>query len=307
MIIKNADDKSSIIAELEQYLANPRIPDETKRKIEKERNNVSAGAANERDSAYFIDFHFGATPNWIVLHDLRIEEAGRTAQIDHLLMNRRLEFFVLESKSFGNGIAINELGEFNTWIGNRPIGIASPIEQNRRHIAVLDDLLRALPMPKRLGMRIDPTLRSYVLVSNKANIKRPAKSTINTDEVIKAEALGTLIDDEIENMGTASILSGLAKMVGQETIETLARLLLSEHRPIRFDYAGKFGISSHLVSEPKETADDLSPQLAEPKCPRCAGDMVKRKALKGANVGNSFWGCSTYPKCRGVVAFEESR
>jgi restriction system protein len=52
---------------------------------------------------------------------------------------------------------------------------------------------------------------------------------------------------------------------------------------------------------------DSSPQLAEPKCPRCAGDMVKRKALKGANAGNSFWGCSTYPNCRGVLAFEESR
>lgn len=78
----------------------------------------------------------------MVLHDLRIEEAGRTAQIDQLLVNRFLEFYVLESKSFGNGIAINEQGEFTTWIGNRPVGTASPIEQNRRHIDVLDDLLR---------------------------------------------------------------------------------------------------------------------------------------------------------------------
>jgi hypothetical protein len=124
MIIKTADDKSATIAELDGYLEDSRIPDDVKRKIEKERNNISVGAANERESAYFIDFKYASRKSWMVLHDLRIEEAGRTAQIDHLLINRFFEFYVLESKSFNNGITINELGEFNTWIGNRPIGIA---------------------------------------------------------------------------------------------------------------------------------------------------------------------------------------
>ena len=34
--------------------------------------------------------------------------------------------------------------------------------------------------------------------------------------------------------------------------------------------------------------------------------MVLRTARKGANQGNQFWGCSTFPKCRSVVAFEPS-
>ena len=29
-------------------------------------------------------------------------------------------------------------------------------------------------------------------------------------------------------------------------------------------------------------------------------DMVKRVAKKGSNVGNQFWGCSSFPKCRAV-------
>ena len=66
MIIKTADDKSATIAELERYLGDARISTEAKRRIEKERNSVSAGAANERDSAYFIDFRFGASKNWMV-------------------------------------------------------------------------------------------------------------------------------------------------------------------------------------------------------------------------------------------------
>ncbi len=35
-------------------------------------------------------------------------------------------------------------------------------------------------------------------------------------------------------------------------------------------------------------------------CPTCGASMVKRTAKRGANAGNTFWGCSNYPKCRGV-------
>jgi len=36
-------------------------------------------------------------------------------------------------------------------------------------------------------------------------------------------------------------------------------------------------------------------------CPKCSASMVKRKARQGARVGQEFWGCSQYPKCRGIV------
>jgi very-short-patch-repair endonuclease len=36
-------------------------------------------------------------------------------------------------------------------------------------------------------------------------------------------------------------------------------------------------------------------------CPLCGGDMVRRKASRGKNAGNEFWGCSNYPKCRQVL------
>jgi restriction system protein len=41
-------------------------------------------------------------------------------------------------------------------------------------------------------------------------------------------------------------------------------------------------------------------QLPDPACPRCGGSMVRRIAKQGSNAGNSFWGCATFPKCRGV-------
>jgi restriction system protein len=35
-----------------------------------------------------------------------------------------------------------------------------------------------------------------------------------------------------------------------------------------------------------------------PVCPTCNLEMIKRVAKKGINVGNEFWGCSNFPKCK---------
>ncbi|MEZ5515756.1 MAG: restriction endonuclease [Steroidobacteraceae bacterium] len=37
-----------------------------------------------------------------------------------------------------------------------------------------------------------------------------------------------------------------------------------------------------------------------PQCPKCGAPMVKRKAKSGPSAGHEFWGCSTFPKCRGI-------
>jgi len=35
-------------------------------------------------------------------------------------------------------------------------------------------------------------------------------------------------------------------------------------------------------------------------CPRCGEAMVLRTAKKGARAGKQFWGCASYPRCRGT-------
>jgi restriction system protein len=36
-----------------------------------------------------------------------------------------------------------------------------------------------------------------------------------------------------------------------------------------------------------------------PACPRCGSRMVERVARKGSSAGQVFWGCETFPRCRG--------
>ncbi|WP_428309981.1 restriction endonuclease [Hydrocarboniphaga sp.] len=40
-------------------------------------------------------------------------------------------------------------------------------------------------------------------------------------------------------------------------------------------------------------------------CPQCGSPMVLRVAKQGTNKGQSFYGCSTYPKCRGVLPYNK--
>jgi restriction system protein len=37
-----------------------------------------------------------------------------------------------------------------------------------------------------------------------------------------------------------------------------------------------------------------------PSCPSCGAEMVLRRAKNGKNSGQVFWGCSTFPRCRGT-------
>lgn len=37
-----------------------------------------------------------------------------------------------------------------------------------------------------------------------------------------------------------------------------------------------------------------------PLCPRCQRRMVRRISGKGKNLGKPFWGCPTFPRCRGI-------
>jgi restriction system protein len=54
--------------------------------------------------------------------------------------------------------------------------------------------------------------------------------------------------------------------------------------------------SGKMIAPPaKAERDHLAPD-----CPRCGSAMVLREAKQGANIGQKFWGCPKFPKCRGM-------
>jgi len=241
MQIKAADGRNADFLALEGLLERADVPAATRKRIEQEIAQIRSGEKGERDAAYDIELYFGRSDNWATIHDLRIEVDGLAAQIDHLIINRLAEVWVCESKAFAEGVSVNEHGEWSRWWNGRQTGIPSPIEQNHRHIHLLervfdDGLVRA---PKRLGLvPMKPTLRSLVLVSNNARIGRPKRKINGIDEVIKAEQLKTRLFDEFDRSPEWK----LATVIGKEGLAAFARDLAALHRPIQFDWAAKLGL-----------------------------------------------------------------
>jgi hypothetical protein len=175
VLIKKRDSKQAEIDELTKLFSLP-LPANKKFIIERELRFVKSGDQGETDAAYFIDFHFGSTKNWAVIHDLRLEHQGRVAQIDHILINRFFEVYVLESKNYSYGVKITDTGEFLVNYDNKYLSIESPIEQNKRHLIILEEIFKKYHiLPKRLGITIIPSFRSYILVSTKSRVIRLLK------------------------------------------------------------------------------------------------------------------------------------
>lgn len=231
MLIKQADDQSAHLAELERLAQGRGV--EAKR-AETELRIRRAGIRCERDATYLIDFEFAGSANWAVLHGLRLEHRGRVAQIDHVLINRWMDVYVLETKSVYSGVKITEEGEFLRWSDYKRTyeGMASPIEQNERHIQVLRDAMKSIELPLRLGLRILPAFQSFVLISPNAKIYRP--KGFDASRVIKADQLKRAIWRDIDNENAVlGLLKTAAKIVSSETVELVARQLASLHRPVR--------------------------------------------------------------------------
>lgn len=268
MLIKKADDKQARLAELEQRM---QLPGHEGKQAKDDFYRLKAGIKGEKDSAYFIDFDYGDTSkNWAVIHDLRLEHKGRVAQIDHLLINRWFEIYVLETKHFNSGIKITEDGEFLRWNDWKKSyeGMESPLSQNERHIAVLKDVCAAIDGPARLGIRLQPAFHSYVLIAIDAKVYRPKTAKFDTSRVIKADQLKSNIDKEIDAVSPASILLLKApKMVSAETVHDFARQLVAQHKPLQ---------EQNRAEKPKPTADSRpslpgAATIPAPACKSCCG------------------------------------
>ncbi len=285
MIIKIADDKTSQIQQLEDLLVVAQ--GDQKNKITQELRNMRAGIKAEQEAAYLIDFDFGKSQNTLVIHDLRLEIGGRVAQIDHLLINRTLNIFVLETKHFHAGLKITEDGEFMSWNAFKKCfeGMSSPLAQNERHITVLNEALARIDMQSKVGLRLSPVCHSYVLVSSKARIDRP--KDFDTSHIIKSDMLSATYDRYFNKAGVFDVVGSLARCLSTETLEKAGQTLLRMHRPASFNYAAKFGIQleqpSVIHSEilPPVSKTESSPQqIVDTEMPI---DQEKQHTCRGCN------------------------
>ena len=72
---------------------------------------------------------------------------------------------------------------------------------------------------------------------------------------------------------------------------TRARLEVRASLPDKSDRSAKTDLSDR---------SDLSDKKEAPSCPKCGKAMRQRTARTGPHAGESFWGCTDYPECKGI-------
>lgn len=264
MIIKEFAGRDFEISELESLRKSATNQNQIGM-IERQIKMLKAGAKAESEAAYLLDFALRNSKNTAVIHDLRIEQNGRVAQIDHLLIHRSMKFVVLETKNFASGLKIQANGEFLRYnnFSKTYDGMPSPIEQNNRHIAVLKDVVDGIKMPSGFIFALTPHFYNRVMVSSNARVIRDEGFKDN-HRVIKS--------DQFES-SYEKILDG-GSMADQSELERVAKTIAALHRPIVFDYRARFGI-------PEVKQDSAPPQAkVQPVLSAIAKEKSEPKSSK---------------------------
>lgn len=268
MIIKEAASRDRDVEVLGEIAGSKNLPAATKAKVEEQIRAIKVGAAGEKDSAYHIDFTCKHSNKIAVIHDLRLDVGGRIAQIDHIVLHWTLVGFVCETKNYNAGLAVAQDGDFTAFYGKNPRAIPSPAEQNRKHIAVLTDLFKAsdFPLPTRLGLRMQPDLKSLIMVSPKSRIT--VEGIHDGFRIIKADAFHKMVDEHIGKIP----ITQMAKTISSDSLRKLAEALAARHVPLEIDWYARFGLTR---SDPEPSVDQPVAEGRGMICEGCAGPLSK--------------------------------
>ena len=218
-----------------------------------------------------------------VIQGLRLEHDGLSAQIDFFVIAPYVSL-IIECKNLVGNITVNSKGDFirETQIAgvSRKEGIYSPVTQCERHAELMKSIRGE---SKGLVTRLFHELwyedwnRSVVVLANPKTILDDASAPLEIREkIIRADGLVRYIKD----------LNGQSKRNGKLSRRDREEL-------------AQFWIDHHM-----ERSEDVAARYA-PLCPKCGSPMVKRVAKKGDRAGREFWGCSQYPKCRGLINIQQ--
>ena len=189
MLIKDRDAKEGAINQLNDLLHLNLSP----RKmflIERELNNLNPGVDGGKNASHFLNFYCAESPNWAVLHDLKIDYEGYTTHIDHLLINQYIDIYLFDSKNYTYSLKITADGGFLVFDGRQYQSVESPLEENKKRIwALRNVLIENKIVPKRMGIAYKPRIESFVLTSPGTNILRPPVSIYDTSSVITVDFL----------------------------------------------------------------------------------------------------------------------
>jgi hypothetical protein len=295
MIFKDLDSKEKTIHALENLLKKSQS-EKQKALIKQDIQALKNGYEAEKQNAYYIDFYLNDSKNIVVLHDIRIQHNGQTAQIDHMLISR-FGIELLESKSFTGETTINDDLSITVKYNGKNKSFENPIEQSKRHAKILHEFInKNFNLGKRIEILGGFPIDNIVLLNPKTTItnKKLPQGFFRADSYISKRV------EKIDNLNALDVIKFASKMIKIDTVKKIANFLVENHTPLHFDYEKKYKVPNKTVAVEKvQTLQKETPQVKDiltvgSPCPFCKSPLVLRNATKD----KPFLGCSSFPKCR---------
>lgn len=201
-------------------------------------------------------------------NEVQAQSTG-TTQIDHIIVSK-YGIFVVETKNMKGWIfgSANQK-QWTQQIYKHKSKFQNPLNQNYKHLKTLESALN-----------IELVSSSNVLFSVIIFIGDSTFKTKMPENVRFARGGIEFIKSKTEIIFNAEEVTSII-----EQIES-GRLVRS------------FKTDRKHLNHVKEIIQEKTKSKS---CAKCGSKMVLRKASKGKNAGNEFWGCSTFPKCRNVL------
>lgn len=197
-----------------------------------------------------------------VINNVMLRTERGTTQIDHIVVSV-YGIFVIETKNYKGWITGSEYAE--QWTKNmygKKYSFRNPLKQNYGHVKALEKLLE---------MKEDQFIPIVVFSINcdvKVKTSQPVVYTVSLNKTIKKYQ---------EHKFEMSQLEDIA--------ETIIGLNI-DSKEARTEHVK--AIHTNLKMQKESIQNNI--------CPKCGGDLVKRKGKYG-----NFVGCSNYPKCHYTV------
>lgn len=242
IFLKEESEAKYYISKLQEL--HSRAPEGLKGRIEKELKIATLGELGENNIAF--ELKNSGIPMYI-LHDICLETNELSAQIDYIVVTRKV-IFIIECKNLIGNIEINSQGNFiRTYNFNGKFikeGIYSPITQNERHLEVLKRIKKESKSNFISKMLFDKyfndNYKSLVVLANPKTVlnSRYAKKEIK-DKVIKADQL----INYIKEVNSKSDLMSLS----DKEMKEVADRLLALHKSNKLSFLKKYRELTELV------------------------------------------------------------
>lgn len=164
MLIKIRDANESRIEKLERMEASETDPTfRLKIQYAIASSRADSGMAS---ACTFIDKQLADSPDWMLLHDLRLVCDKKIAHANHVLIDSALHFYWIDSRYFNDDLVISESGVFSVSSGV----IASPLEHLKTDLGVLSSILsNHTVVPNWPNQIVVPDISGFIITRSLSN------------------------------------------------------------------------------------------------------------------------------------------